>query len=492
MFKKYLFLVSIILCCLHKEGYTQITPDGILFQAVARDVNGNAAAGRNVYAKVAILKGSATGSTTYEESFKVVSTDDGIFTLIIGKGTRLSGVAGLTSITWNEALYFVNIKIAIEPSLPTPGWNADNEYVDMGTSQLWSVPYALFASKSSVADSALSISTIVPGSKGGTGVNNDGKTITLGQNLTFKGIGDITITTTGASNVSLPLTGLLANTQYVSDRIGADTISLSNRINALGVSSGNTTALKLNISDTATMLNPYLRKLDTASLSRRIDIKLDSAQIPGIIAPYLVSVSGVKYADTASMLLPYAIKSNTVASLNAEKARAEAAEALKINIADTSAMLSPYAIKSNTEASINTKVNIADTASMLLPYAIRSNTVASLNAEKARAEAAEALKINIADTSAMLSPYAIKSNTETSINTKVNIADTALMLSSRFARDTVSLSNRINAVSASSGGDLAAEITRATAAENLKVNIADTATMLNPYRLSMIDKDLYK
>ncbi|MBP5999549.1 MAG: hypothetical protein KA534_03750 [Sediminibacterium sp.] len=496
MFKKYLFLVSIILCCLHKEGYTQITPDGILFQAVARDVNGNAAAGRNVYAKVAILKGSATGTTTYEESFKVVSTDDGIFTLIIGKGTRLSGVAGLTSITWNEALYFVNIKIAIEPSLPTPGWNADNEYVDMGTSQLWSVPYALFASKSSVADSALSISTIVPGSKGGTGVNNDGKTITLGQNLTFKGIGDITITTTGASNVSLPLTGLLANTQYVSDRIGADTISLSNRINALGVSSGNTTALKLNISDTATMLNPYLRKLDTASLSRRIDIKLDSAQIPGIIAPYLVSVSGVKYADTASMLSSYYNKTGADARLN-----------LKVNSADTSAMLSPYAIKSNTETSINTKVNIADTASMLSSYYNKTAADARLN-----------LKVNSADTSAMLSPYAIKSNTETSINTKVNIADTAsmlssyynktaadarlnlkvniadtaLMLSNRFARDTVSLSNRINAVSASSGGDLAAEITRATAAENLKVNIADTATMLNPYRLSMIDKDLYK
>ncbi len=74
----------------------------------------------------------------------------------------------------------------------------------MGTSQLWSVPYALFSSRASVADSALSISTIVPGSKGGTGVNNDGKTITIGQNLTFKVTGDITITRTGASNISLP------------------------------------------------------------------------------------------------------------------------------------------------------------------------------------------------------------------------------------------------------------------------------------------------
>jgi len=517
MLKKIFFPLLVLLCCICNIVTAQVTPDGILFQAVARDANGNAAAGRNIYAKVNLLKSTATGTSVYAESFKVVSTDDGVFTIVIGKGTRTSGVAGLSSIAWNEALHFVNIQIAIEPSLPTPGWSADNNYVDMGTSQLWTVPYALFSSKATVADSAMSISTIVPGSKGGTGVNNTGRTITLGQNLTFKGTGDITITTTGVSNISLPTTGLLANTQYVSDRIGTDTVSLSNRINALGVSSGNTTALKVNISDTASMLNPYLRKLDTASLSKRINVKLDSAQIPGIIAPYLASVAGLKYADSAAMLLPYAIRSNTIASINtktniadtaamllpyairsntiasidAEKTRALAAEVLKVNIADTasmlnrrfardtvalsnrinlktniadtSAMLLPYAIKSNTETSINTKVNIIDTAAMLSPYAINSNTVASIDAEKTRALTAEALKVNIADTASMLNRRFGRDTVALSnrINLKVNISDTALMLSRRFARDTASLSNRIN----------------------LKTNIADTAAMLLPYAI---------
>ena len=41
------------------------------------------------------------------------------------------------------------------------------------------------------------------------------------------------------------------------------------------------------------------------------------------------------------------------------------------------------------------------------------------------------------------------------------------MLTARIGRDTISLSNRINALSASSSGNLAAEIARATAAENL-------------------------
>jgi hypothetical protein len=54
-----------------------------------------------------------------------------------------------------------------------------------------------------------------------------------------------------------------------------DSTSISNRLN-----------LKLNISDTASMLSPYLRKADTSSLSNRIDLR-------------------VKYSDTAAMLSPY-------------------------------------------------------------------------------------------------------------------------------------------------------------------------------------------
>ncbi len=511
MFKKLHFVLIVCLITVSHVASAQLTPDGILFQAVARDANGNGAAGRNIYAKVSLLKGTATGTVAYAESFKVVSTDDGIFTLVIGKGTRTAGATGLSAIDWDADFYFVNIKIAIEPSLPTPGWSPDTEYQDMGTSQLWSVPYALFASRSLVADSAMSISTIVPGSKGGTGVNNDGKTITLAQSLNFKGVGDLTITTTGVSNISLPTTGLLANTKYVSDRIAADTISLSNRIDALGVSSGNSTALKLNIADTAMMLTPYLRKIDTANLSKRINVKLDSAQIPGIIAPYLVAISGVKYTDTASMLssyynktatnarltlkvniadtsamllsyairsntiesldakvnytdtsamlLPYAIRSNTIASINTEKNRAIAEENLKVNIADTSAMLLPYAIRSNTIESLDAKVNISDTSAMLLPYAIRSNTIASINAEKNRAITEENLKVNISDTSSMLLPYAIRSNTIESLDTKVNYTDTSAMLSSYYNK------------------------TAANAKLNQKVNIADTSAMLLPYAI---------
>ena len=80
-------------------------------------------------------------------------------------------------------------------------------------------------------------------------------------------------------------------------------------------------ATKLNISDTANMLINYLRKVDTASLSNRIDLR-------------------VKYSDTATMLTPYLRKIDT-ASLSGRIN-------LKLNISDTAGMLTPYLRKVDT------------------------------------------------------------------------------------------------------------------------------------------------
>ena len=52
--------------------------------------------------------------------------------------------------------------------------------------------------------------TVITGEYGGTGVNNSGKTITLGGNLTTSGAHATTLTTTGTTSVTLPTTGTLA------------------------------------------------------------------------------------------------------------------------------------------------------------------------------------------------------------------------------------------------------------------------------------------
>jgi hypothetical protein len=57
---------------------------------------------------------------------------------------------------------------------------------------------------------AVSLAGVLVGENGGTGVNNSGKTITLGGNLTTSGAFALTLTQTNTTNVTLPTTGTLA------------------------------------------------------------------------------------------------------------------------------------------------------------------------------------------------------------------------------------------------------------------------------------------
>jgi hypothetical protein len=57
---------------------------------------------------------------------------------------------------------------------------------------------------------ALTLTSPLTGASGGTGVANSGKTITLGGNFTTSGAFGLTLTLTGATNITLPTTGTLA------------------------------------------------------------------------------------------------------------------------------------------------------------------------------------------------------------------------------------------------------------------------------------------
>lgn len=62
---------------------------------------------------------------------------------------------------------------------------------------------------------AANITGIVSGANGGTGVNNSGKTITLGGNLTTSGSFNITLTALGTTSVTLPSSGTIATVSGV-------------------------------------------------------------------------------------------------------------------------------------------------------------------------------------------------------------------------------------------------------------------------------------
>jgi hypothetical protein len=123
-------------------------PNGMIYQAVARDGSGNLAVRRTIYVQTTILKATATGTVMYADEHKVNSNADAMFTVIVGQGTYLSGTfKKLTDIPWDKDKYFFNLKICVAPSIPGTGWK--KKFVDIGTTQFWTVPYAMQAGKSS-------------------------------------------------------------------------------------------------------------------------------------------------------------------------------------------------------------------------------------------------------------------------------------------------------------------------------------------------------
>jgi hypothetical protein len=110
-------------------------PQSFKYQAVVRDNSGSIIANKPVSFRISILNGSAIGTAVYREIHTGTSTNAfGLVDLEIGKGASESGT--FSNINWASGNYFVRVEIF--PS-GAAAWQ------EMGTMQLLSVPYALYA-----------------------------------------------------------------------------------------------------------------------------------------------------------------------------------------------------------------------------------------------------------------------------------------------------------------------------------------------------------
>ena len=108
-------------------------PQMFNYQAVVRNAGGELVTGELVGFQIEILEGSASGSAVYTETHSTTTNDYGLATLEIGGGT--SG-DDFTAIDWGANDYFLKVSVDI---------SGGTDYQDMGTTQLLSVPYALYA-----------------------------------------------------------------------------------------------------------------------------------------------------------------------------------------------------------------------------------------------------------------------------------------------------------------------------------------------------------
>ena len=128
-----IFLISFIAF----SGFSQV-PQKFSYQTVIRNSSNQLLAGQTVGIKISILQGSANGSAVYAETHTPQTNANGLASLEIGGGSLLSG--NFENINWANGPFFV--KTETDP-------NGGNNYTITNTSQLLSVPYALYSNSTS-------------------------------------------------------------------------------------------------------------------------------------------------------------------------------------------------------------------------------------------------------------------------------------------------------------------------------------------------------
>jgi hypothetical protein len=147
------------LCFFATNSFSQISQNGIFFQAVAKDNYDNPANRRQLFIQSSIIQANPNGTKVLIEEFQTTTDQAGVFTISIGKGIRKGGTINkLLDIDWANGPYFLNLKIVITPIAPTAGWDYTKEWFDIGTTSFGTVPYALYASSSGDLGNKVNIS----------------------------------------------------------------------------------------------------------------------------------------------------------------------------------------------------------------------------------------------------------------------------------------------------------------------------------------------
>ena len=133
--KKFSFLIATLLLALSIQAQA---PQKFSYQTVIRNSSNQLLVGQTVGIKISILQGSANGSAVYAETHAPQTNANGLATLEIGGGSLLSG--NFANINWANGPFFV--KTETDP-------NGGNNYTITNTSQLLSVPYALYSNSTS-------------------------------------------------------------------------------------------------------------------------------------------------------------------------------------------------------------------------------------------------------------------------------------------------------------------------------------------------------
>lgn len=124
-------LPIIVLTCLFCQSIFAQAPYQMPYQAVVRNSSGQIIANSNVVMRFSITDAANNGSTLWQETQSITTNTQGAVSVILGS------INSLQVVNWFGGPRFMKVEL-----------NDSNTFIDLGTQQLGSVPYAFFANQS--------------------------------------------------------------------------------------------------------------------------------------------------------------------------------------------------------------------------------------------------------------------------------------------------------------------------------------------------------
>ncbi|MCF2505092.1 tail fiber domain-containing protein [Dyadobacter sp. CY107] len=200
-----ILLIAIVLLLLSFATSAQV-PQQFSFQGVARDAGGKVIANAMVKLRLTIHKATPSGPSNFEEQHDAQTNSAGIFNVKVGgAGGDLGGV------DWKSDTYFLQVEL--DP-------DGGTDFMDLGATQLLSVPYALHAEEAGRLKNDDPV--VLSGSLGS------------GKGLSTIGNGSRFIWYPGKASLRAGISG---NGSWEDVKIGENSVGLGNAVEASGQNS---------------------------------------------------------------------------------------------------------------------------------------------------------------------------------------------------------------------------------------------------------------
>ena len=209
-------VIILTLIAISLAGYAQ-APNLINYQGVARNAVGNPLPNQTINLRLSLHNLSASGTVVYTETRPITTNLGGLFSVQIGSTGASSTTGSIAGVNWLTGDKYLQVEI--DPA-------SNNNYLNMGTVQLISVPYAFNAA---TAGNALTVTTnanltgVVTSIGNATAIANGAITNAMFAN---GAVANLSGTNTGDNSVNTLYSGLLTNATHTGDATGSNALTV--------------------------------------------------------------------------------------------------------------------------------------------------------------------------------------------------------------------------------------------------------------------------